>query len=338
MAGTAPPRNPYFKRQDPHNPETSDSLPHTPNRMADLKEFVLPYYLRVNRFTRGTLEILRRTVKNFTLARGSEAAASLAYYALFSLFPLLLVLMSIAGFILNREDSYQAVLEFVFQILPNAQPLIERNLQVILNLRGTIGAIGLIGALWSASGFFDTLVRNINRAWLNLKPRGAIRTRLLALALVGMVILLLALSLLSTAAFKLVRVMDQVLLDGTLLEETPIYPYLRLLLPAFFTFLMFLVTYRWIPNTTVRWWACMWGSLWTTIAWELAKFGFSAYLASGLVQYDILYGSLGTVLILMLYIYLSCTIVLIGAHLTATIDQRKPRRASQAETADPVAA
>ncbi len=302
--------------------------------MVDLKEFILPFYLRLNRFTRGTLEIIRRTIKNFTLARGSEAAAALSYYALFALFPLLLVLTSIAGFILKSEDSYKAVLEFIFEILPNAEPIIERNLQVILNLRGTIGAIGLIGAVWSASGFFDTLVRNINRAWLNLKPRDVIRTRLLALALVGMVVLLLTLSLLSTAVFNLIRLVDQIFLDGNHLEDTPIYPYLRLLVPAPFTVLMFIVTYRWIPNTTVRWRACMWGSLWTTIAWELAKFGFSAYLASGLVQYEILYGSLGTVLALMFYIYLSCTIVLIGAHLTATIDQRKPRRAVVLEAAE----
>ncbi|MEW6180511.1 MAG: YihY/virulence factor BrkB family protein [Chloroflexota bacterium] len=295
--------------------------------MVDLKQAVLPYYLRVNRFSRGTLEIIRLTVKNFTLMRGSEAAASLAYYALFSLFPLLLILISVAGFILGRDDAYQTVLILVFQALPNAEPLIERNLQVILNQRGTIGAIGLIGAFWSASGFFNTLVRNINRAWLNLKPRDVIRTRLLALGMIGMIILLLVLSLLSTAVFNLIRVFDRLFLNGNHLENTPIYPYLRLLIPAFFTFLMFMVIYKWIPNTRVRWRACVWGSLWTSVAWELAKAGFSAYLASGLAQYEILYGSLGTVLALMFYIYLSCTIILLGAHLTATIDQRKPRRA-----------
>ncbi len=301
--------------------------------MVDLKQAILPYYLRVNRFSRGTVEIIRVTIKNFTLARGSEAAASLAYYALFSLFPLLLILISVAGFVLNREDAYQAVLALVFQALPNAEPIVERNLQVILSQRGTIGAIGLLGAFWSASGFFNTLVRNINRAWLNLKPRDVIRTRLLALGLIGMIILLLVLSLLSTAAFNLIRLFDRIFLNGEHLENTPIYPYLRLLIPAFFTFLMFLIIYRWIPNTKVRWRACMWGSLWTTVAWELAKFGFSAYLSSGLAQYEILYGSLGTVLALMFYIYLSCTIILLGAHLTATIDQRKPRRslAEQAE-------
>lgn len=299
--------------------------------MVDLKQAILPYYLRLNRFSRGTIEIIRVTLKNFTLARGSEAAASLAYYALFSLFPLLLILVSVAGFVLKREDAYQAVLTLVFQALPNAEPLIERNLQVILNRRGTIGVIGVLGAIWSASGFFNTLVRNINRAWLNLKPRDIIRTRLLALGMIGMIILLLVLSLLSTAAFNLIRIFDQVFLNGDHLENMPIYPYLRLLIPAFFTFLMFLIIYRWIPNTKVRWRACMWGSVWTSVAWELAKFGFSAYLSSGLAQYEILYGSLGTVLALMFYIYLSCTIILLGAHLTATIDQRKPRRTLQTQ-------
>jgi membrane protein len=294
--------------------------------MPNLKEWLLPYYLRANTFTRGTLEVIRVTVKHFSLSRGAEAGASLAYYALFSLFPLLLVLISVAGFVIRSETAYQTALNLIYGILPNARPLVDRNLELILDRRATIGVIGLGGALWSASGFFNTLVRNINRAWLGIKPRGELRTRLLALAMIGALIVLLILSLLSTAAINLLGFLDQILPEGVRVTDWSALPYLRLIVPSVFNFLLFLVAYRWIPNTRVYWRACIWGAVWTSIAWELAKYGFGLFVTSDLGQFELLYGSLGTVLALMLYIYISCLIILLGAHLTATIDGRQQQQ------------
>lgn len=275
--------------------------------------------------------MVRVAIKNFGLARGSEAAASLAYYALFSLFPLLLVLISVLGFILKSGEAYEVTLDFITQILPNSRDLIERNFNEILNRRGAIGLIGLIGAVWAASGFFNTLVRNINRAWLGIKPRDVVRTRLLALAMIGILILLLILSLASSMLLDIIKLINSPLLDPAAFEESFAWPFLRVLLPTLITFLMFAIAYRWIPNTYVRWRASLAGALWTTVAWELAKRLFSFYLSSGIIRYEILYGSLGTVLALMFWIYLSCLIILLGAHLTASIDQHrsKQKEASQ---------
>ena len=293
---------------------------------TDLKMRALPHYQRANRLSLGTLDIIRITIKNFSLSRGAEAAASLSYYAIFSLFPLLLVMVSVAGFLINSEQAYQAVLDAIGSILPSAVDLIERNMQVILRQRGTIGIIGLVGAIWSASAFFNTLVRNINRAWLGLKPRGVIRTRLIALAMVALLPILLVLSLTSSTVIDLIRFSESDLLGFIKLNEDQISVYVRLFVPSLFTFFMFLIAYRVIPNTSVSIRAGLWGALYTTVFWELAKRAFSYVLASGLVRYELLYGSLGTVVALMFWIYLSCTIVLLGAHLTATIDQRTRRR------------
>ena len=295
-----------------------------------LKQRLLPHYQMVNRWSRGSLDVVRVAAKNFGLARGAEAAASLAYYALFSLFPLLLVLISVVAYVLKSEDAYTVTLDFITQILPNSRVLIELNIQEILSRRGTIGLIGLVGAFWSASGFFDTLVRNINRAWLGIKPRDIIRTRLLGLAMIGMLILLLVLSLASSALLNLVKLIDWPLLNNIQLEDSVVWSLLRLLVPSLFSFLMFMAAYRWIPNTRVRWRACLGGALWTSIAWELAKRLFALYLGSGLANYEILYGSLGTVLALMFWIYVSCVIILLGAHLTASIDFRHQRSVSAA--------
>ena len=300
--------------------------------MPNLKELLLPYYQKANRISRGPLEVVRLTIKNFTVARGTEASASLAYYALFSLFPLMLVLISVLGFVLSSSDAYQVTLDFIAQVLPTSRSLIERNFQEILNRRGTIGLIGLVGAFWSASGFFNTLVRNINRAWLGIKPRDVIRTRLFALLSIVILILLLALSLVSSALFDIIKLIDTPLFNGKLLETTFVWNLLRFLLPALFTFLMFTAAYRWIPNTNVRWKASIIGAIWTTVAWEAAKYLFSIFLSSGIVRYEILYGSVGTLLALMFWIYISCMIILLGAHLTASIDQRQQRLSAGRET------
>jgi len=299
--------------------------------MPNLKERLLPHYLNANRVSRGSLDVVRIAIKNFGLARGAEAASSLAYYALFSLFPLLLVLISVLGFVLKSSDAYSVTLNFISEILPNSRDLIERNFQEILNRRGTIGLIGLVGALWSASGFFNTLVRNINRAWLGIKPRDVIRTRLLALAMIVMLILLLVLSLISSMLLDIIKLIDSPLIDPALLETSIAWTFLRVLLPILISFFMFTAAYRWIPNTAVRWRASLAGALWTTVAWEVAKRLFSWYLSSGIIRYELLYGSLGTVLALMFWIYLSCLIILLGAHLTASIDQHhfKQKESSQ---------
>ena len=79
-----------------------------------LKQRLLPHYQMVNRWSRGSLDVVRVAAKNFGLARGAEAAASLAYYALFSLFPLLLVLISVVGFVLKSDDAYSVTLDFIY--------------------------------------------------------------------------------------------------------------------------------------------------------------------------------------------------------------------------------
>jgi membrane protein len=278
-------------------------------------------YRRANRLSRGSLHIIRLTILRFSAARGAEAAASLSYYALFSLFPLLLILIAVLGYVLKREDAYQVTLNFVLQVLPGAQNLIERNLQEVLNRRGTYGIIGILGTLWSASGFFNTLVRNINLAWHGVKPRDVIRTRLIALGMVIIIVLLLILSLLSSTLVNIIRQARMPVTHGIPLEQTLLWTALSVLIPWSFTFLMFLGLYSWVPNTNVRWKAVCLGALLAALAWEVAKRAFLFYLGSGLARYELVYGSLGTVLIFMVWMYVSSLILLLGAHLTATIDQ-----------------
>jgi membrane protein len=89
--------------------------------------------------------------------------------------------------------------------------------------------------------------------------------------------------------------------------------------PRVFTFFALWGLYRWVPNTEVKWSEALWGASVATLAWEIATNGFTWYLSSGIVQYELLYGSLGAIVALMLWIYIISLITLFGAHLSAAI-------------------
>jgi uncharacterized BrkB/YihY/UPF0761 family membrane protein len=206
------------------------------------------FYTWADQRSGGSLSILGCAAQRFGEMRAAEAAASVAYWAFFSLFPLLLFLVAIGSFVLASEQVYGPVVNFAGQIFPGSQGLIQQNIQQVLTRRGPVGLIGLVGLLWSASEAFDALSRHINRAWSTARPRAAWQYRLLGLGMIGALV--------------------------------------------------------------------------ATLAWQLAARAFAWFLRSGLAQYQLIYGSLGTVVTLMLWIYLCSWITLFGAHLSAAVAHR----------------
>jgi membrane protein len=292
-------------------------------RPANLIQFLETAYERANDASGGRLQVLRRAIERFGKARAAQAAAAMAYYVVFSLFPLLLVLVAALGFFVADAQARQEVISFVGAAIPVSQGLISRNVQKVLEQRGAVGIVGLIGLLWSASGMFTVLAHNVNRAWSRAEPRSFLKSRLVGLAMVGTLVLLLGLSLISSAVLSLLPRLRVPLWGGITIYETVLWEILSRLIPWLFTFLLFFGMYRWLPNVKVERRAAFWGALATAIAWEVVKNGFVLYLGSGLVQYELVYGSLGTVVALMLWIYLGGWITLFGAHLSAAIAKER---------------
>jgi membrane protein len=288
---------------------------------GNIADRIKAIYSRINDLTGGSLSILGHTFQSFSEARAPEVAASMAYYTIFSLFPLLLVLIAAGSFVLERQAVQQAVLKYTAEAFPTSQQLIQKNLEQVLNLRGAVGIVGLVGLLWSASGVFTTLAFNINLAWEKAALRGFVKRRLLGVAMVGLLALLLALSFVSSTVLNILSRFDLPLRQELGGYETYLLSLLSSSLPWLLTFLIFLSLYRWVPNTEVKWSAALGGGLVAAIAWGLAKDGFTWYLTSGFGQYQLVYGSLGTIIALMFWIYLGSLIILFGAHLSAAIAQ-----------------
>jgi membrane protein len=289
--------------------------------MTKLTDRLEAVFRRADGLSGGVLSILKGAIQRFGEARASQAAAGMAYYALFSLFPLLLFLVAAGSFVLDSEQAYQQAVGLVTEAVPISRELIESNFQQVLKLRGPVGIVGLVGSLWSASGFFTTLASQINRAWPKADARHFLARRLVALGMVGSLAALLALSLISSAVLNLLPRLQVPLGGGVSVYETPLWAVLSNAVPWLLTVFLFLGLYLWVPNTPVEGSAALGGALVAAAAWEVASNAFAWYLGSGLARYKVVYGSLGAVVALMLWIYISSWIILFGAHLSAAIAQ-----------------
>ncbi|MEA2008716.1 MAG: YihY/virulence factor BrkB family protein, partial [Chloroflexota bacterium] len=241
------------------------------------------------------LRISRYAFKRLGEERGTEAAASMAFYGFFSLFPLLLVLVVVGSSILKIPRAEAEVLEFLVSMFPFSGELVAKNIEQVLQARGSVGAVALVALTWSGTGAFSVLATNINRAWPETDQHAFLKRRLFALVMlfVLVVILLLLFVLQNVVPFLLSFV------DGwdTLLGKLH---YFSSLMIGGTLFVALLILYRWIPNRRVSLVSGVWGGLVASCALGVATKGFTWYLKSGLARYNLVYGSLGAIAVLLL--------------------------------------
>jgi len=277
-------------------------------------------YEWLNDRTYGAVRVLRIAVYNYGESNATQSAAGMAYYAFFSLFPLLLFMVVGASYILEVQSAYDYVIEHVYRVLPTAQNLIDANLQQVLDSRGAVGLLGLVGFLWSSTSFFSILTRNINRANPNSTKRGFFEDRAVALGMIGLLALLLALSLVSNTITGLLPKIDIIAIRGIPIHETILWRYFIKLVPFFITLLLLIALYRYIPKEKVGWQGVLIAAPLAASLWQGVTKVFTMMIQMGFVRYELIYGSLGTLASLLFWLYLISLITIFGAHLSAVID------------------
>jgi len=280
------------------------------------------YYRSLNNLTGGFLAALRRALKTFADARAPEAAASLSYYAIFSLFPLLLAAVVAGGFFLKREVIKNQLITVIMDFLPSfSQEFIIQNVQRVVDYRGSFGVIALATLLWSGSNVFHLLFVNIDRAWPKQNRAGIIKRRAMALSIIIGLLVLFILSITSTALFGFIPKIQLPAIDELKFLETFFWDVSAFIVPIFFKFLILYSLYRWVPTVKLYWKTTLWGALVVAFIWETVTDGFTWLMSSGLNRYELVYGSLGVIVSLMLWIFWSSWIILFGAHLTAAFHE-----------------
>jgi len=301
-------------------------------KLRDITEELGYYYRWLNNITGGFLAALRRALKTFAEANAPEAAASLSYYAIFSLFPLLLSVVVAGGFFLKREVIKNQLILLLMDFLPTfSKDFIIQNVQRVVDFRGSFGVIAFATLLWSGSNVFHLLFINIDRAWPKVNRAGIIKRRAMALSIIIGLLVLFILSITSTALFSFIPKIQLPVIEQLIFLETAFWNISAVIVPVFFKFLILYALYRWVPTVKLHWKTTLWGALVVALMWEAVTYGFSWLLSSGLNRYDLIYGSLGVIVTLMLWIFWSAWLILFGAHLTAAFHEWQKTAHSQSK-------
>lgn len=283
-----------------------------------IKLWLKKAYKKTDKFSGGVLSIIQSAFQRFSKERGSEAAASLAYFAFFSIFPMLLVFIVIGSYFVDRSVVQDQLVNLLSGIVPGVESVIIENINRVLRLRGAMTLVAIVSLVWSATSVFNILAKNLNRAFPRASVPNFLKGRFMGfLMFLGLGALML-LSVASSTLSGLIPVIN-IPLDGRALHETFIWQIGAFLVPVGINLLMFWALYYWVPRTKVSRKASFIGGLIAGVTWELLNNIFTWYLSSGLSRYRLVYGSVGSIVALLFWIYMTGMITLLGVHLTASI-------------------
>jgi len=261
------------------------------------------------------------------LARSNDLthAAAIAYYALLSLFPFLLLLISVLGSITADEADRAAVLSFVFRYFPTQFDFVSAQLDAFRRTRVQIGIGGALALIWASLGVFGAVTTAVNEAWGVARPRSFWKHRLVAflmlLAAGGVMILALA-------AVSAVQVAEASWF-GVMLSRFGWLAALQTLAFRFLATILFIVgvglVYYFLPNAQIRFRDVWVGAILTGVLWRLAFEGFSSYIGSS-TGLTMIHGSIAAVVVFLLWVYVSSVILMYGVEFTAAYARLRRRR------------
>jgi len=239
----------------------------------------------------------------------ADMAASIAYYAILSIFPLLLGIIAILGLILPRETVQEELFTFFARYLPESIGFIENNIRKIISARGALGAVSVAGLIWTGSMIFGAINRVINKVWdiSQFDPIWFRKPRDIGMAL-GMGLLFL-ISILGSIFLSSLPV-SQYPLPDALIEFFNQAAVFLLAFGAFFTL------FKLMPATRTYWRYMLPGSLLSTVMFVLVLNLF-VYFVNNLADWELVYGTIGSVIAFLILVYLSAFIMIIGAEVSA---------------------
>lgn len=285
----------------------------------------LAFVLRPSSFVRFPMTrkefvtVVRATWREFGRDDVGTMAAALTYFAFFSLFPLLILAVTVAGLIMGEDEARKLIYQNIALILPGSSELLSNAIEAALGNRGSAGVFAIVGVLtliWSASGAFDALDKAINRAWKTEKYPNLFISKLIGFGMMAGLAVILTASLVISATLTAGRAAANQLF-GHVPGENVLWQIANFASTLAIIFVVFVLIYRLLPRMDVTYRDVWLGALLAAVAWTLVKEAFAYYLGSNFANYDAVYGTLGAVVALLTWIYLSSLIILAGAEFTA---------------------
>jgi membrane protein len=259
-------------------------------------------------------------------------AASIAYYALLSLFPFFMLALSILGSVTADDEARNEVLGFVLTYFPAQFDFITKQLDAFRTSTVTFGVLGTLGLVWGALGIFGAITTAVNYAWGVERARSFWSHKLVSFLMlcVAGAVLLIALALVSAASVVGARWFAEVS------ERFPSVLVLRSLTIRNATTALFIVVvgliYYFVPNARVRFRDVWIGAFLTGMLWKLTLQGFSWFMGD-MSRYTRINGSIAAVVVFMVWVYVQAVILLYGVEFTAAYARLRRGRPDEAPAA-----
>ena len=306
-------------------PAESYNAPPDPEAPGEKTALVAAPARRPTRSAQALWEWCVRAYTSFSDINGSNWSAAFAYYAFFALVPLVLLLVTVSTDVAARFVGDQAakekVLAFVFANIPmggDGLKMIGSTLQGVLDARGKIGVVALLGVLWSSLGFFQALVSAVNQAW-KLEPLNWWKLPLKNLTMVGV----LGSALLLGNVLPVILKTIQGYVAFTAIWINTLFALAGALVPPLVLFYGFLLFYKLAPRRRASvTFAMVWIPAAVVTALLVACQQLFVVYTTHITNFNAVYGGFGAVVALMLWIYLSGLVIVFGGCLCATWKRR----------------
>lgn len=272
------------------------------------------------------LELLKRVYHEINDDEVLTRSAALAYYFVSALFPMIFFLMAMLGLFAQSHDLQSSLLNYTARFMPeDASRLVQKTLQEIANnSTGLKLAFGLVLALWAGAGGVVSIMDALNRCYHVKDTRPFWKQRLMAL---GLTVAIAALTIMAlTIVLYGGDIADFVGAHVGLSNVTVIAWHIaQWPIALFFVVMSFALLYFWGPDTEQKWQWITPGSVVGVLAWIGASLLFRVYLHF-FNTYSKTYGSLGGVIVLLLWLYISGLAILVGGEINSEIENAAARR------------
>jgi membrane protein len=270
---------------------------------------------------RGWFAVLKRVKAEVKDDNVPVLAAGVAFYAMLAIFPAIIAVVTVYGLVADPAQVESQVSEFAKSLPSGADQLLTGQLKSVTSAGRqslSIGlAVSLLAVLWSVSGGVQGLVKGLNLVYDEKESRGFFKLRGLSL------LLTLGAIVVAVVALALITVFPGVIDNFGLGQAGQLAASIvRWVVLALLVLVALAVLYRFAPDrANPRWRWVSWGAVVALVLWLLGSIGFSWYV-DNFGKYNQTYGALAAVIILLLWLFLSAFVVLLGAELDAETERR----------------
>lgn len=267
-----------------------------------------------------TTRVARLALVGFAEHQGPQVAGSMAYFAILALFQLVVLGVVVASLLIGEGDARQVVIARLQTALPLEAGTIDQVVDSIIATRGGITVVSVAILAWGALGFFDALSVGVGRAFASPSRRPFWQEKLIVLLLMAAAGLLAIVALLIWLAAGIAAQFGERLPGGATNGQAAfdLIGLILPILPILLVLVVLLVIYRLVPNRRIRMRQAWPGALVATVLWTALRVSFTWY-ATSVARYESFFGPISTAITLLVFLYFSSAVVLLGAEVSRAV-------------------